>query len=152
MQSLLLHPESNKSAPMPWHKLTQWLSDSDLKISILVSISIRIFLKMSISIRTFLKISISIWGFQKIMILISISIMTFWVKNPFFSADSRYFHVLWWNIDINCQYIGIFRNNNEISTLFFENINIDKISIRKIWTYRYRWKYRYDHSWKYRYR
>ena len=65
-------------------------------ISILISISIRPFLKISIS--------ISIGGFQKILMMISILIRTFWMKNSHFSAESRFFHVFimkyWYRLSI----------------------------------------------------
>ena len=40
--------------------------------------------------------------------------------------------LLWWNIDIDCRCIGIFWNIDEISTLFFENIDIDKENFENI--------------------
>ena len=73
--------------------------------------------------------------------LISISIRTFWLKIPFFQQNVDFFHVFmmkyWYQLSIYRHYLK-YRWN--ICT-FIENINIEKLSIRKIWTYRYQQKY-----------
>ena len=66
-------------------------------------------------------------------------------KIDFFSRFGPFFMLFWWNIDIDCRYIGIFWNIDKISTLimrisistkywleFFENIDIDENIDREI--------------------
>ena len=91
-----------------------------------------------------------------ILILISILIRTFWVKNPFFSAKSRAFSCFYDEISISIVDISaFFEISMEYWHFFWEyqyrqnidkkNLNISismKISIRDFWKYRYRYRYR----------
>ena len=83
--------------------------------------------------RHFWNISISIWSFLKISISISISVRTFWVKNPFFSAEMRVFSCFFDEISISIVDISaFFEISMKYRHLFWEyryQKNIDK----KIW-------------------
>ena len=46
-------------------------------------------------------------------------------KSIFFSKNESFFMLFWWNIDIDCRYIGFFWNIDEISILILR-ISISK--------------------------
>ena len=76
--------------------------------------------------------------FLKISISISISIRTFWVKNPFFSAEIRVFHAFLMKYRYRLSIYRLFLKYRWNIDTYFENIDIKKISIRKFGKYRYR--------------
>ena len=78
----------------------------------------------------YIMISISIRTFLKILILIR----TFWVIKPFLNEILEFVMFLWWNINIDFWYIGIFLNIYIILILIlnFEIIDIDKDKLKNI--------------------